>query len=89
MIAPNYDYIEDEQELYTLEEARHELKRRTRAKRKTKAYRKRLLKQRLISLFLLAVVITIGIIYQAWAYMTLFLPFLVYVLCEDRIILNV
>lgn len=89
MVANNYNYIEDKQELYTLSEAKRELIRRTKAKKNSKQYKKRLWKQKAIALVLIAVVTTIGIIYQAWAYMTLFLPFLVYVLCEDRIILNV
>lgn len=89
MVANNYNYIKDEQELYTLSEAKRELIRRTKAKKNSKQYKKRLWKQKAIALVLIAVVTTIGIIYQAWAYMTLFLPFLVYVLCEDRIILNV
>lgn len=89
MIAPNYNYVDDEQELYTLEEARHELAKRAKAKRETKAYKKRLLKQRLIALFLLGVIVTIGLLYQAWAYMTLFCPFFIYLLCEEKIILNV
>lgn len=89
MVANNYEYIEDEQELYTLSEARRELTRRTKAKRNSKQYKKRLRKQKAIVLALIAVVTTIGIIYQAWAYMTLFLPFLIYILCEDKIILNV
>ena len=89
MVANNYNYIEDEQELYTLSEAKRELIRRVKAKKNSKQYKKRLWKQKAITLALIAVVTTIGIIYQAWAYMTLFLPFLVYVLCEDKIILNV
>lgn len=89
MVANNYEYIEDEQELYTLSEAKRELARRTKAKRNGKMYKKRLRKQKAIAFALIAVVATIGIIYQAWAYMTLFLPFLIYVLCEDKIILNV
>ena len=89
MVANNYNYIEDEQELYTLSEAKRELIRRTKAKKKKKKKKKGLWKQKAIALVLITVVTTIGIIYQAWAYMTLFLPFLVYVLCEDRIILNV
>lgn len=89
MVANNYEYIEDEQELYTLSEARRELVRRTKEKRNSKQYKKRLRKQKAIALALIAVVTTIGIIYQAWAYMTLFLPFFIYVLCEDKIILNV
>ena len=89
MVANNYNYIKDEQELYTLSEARRELTRRQKAKKNSKQYKKRLWKQKAIALVLIAVVTTIGIIYQAWAYMTLFLPFLVYVLCEDKIILNV
>mgnify|MGYP000667712025 CR=1 FL=1 len=89
MVANNYEYIEDEQELYTLSEAKRELKRRIKEKRNSKQYKKRLRKQKAIALALIAIITTIGIIYQAWAYMTLFLPFLIYVLCEDKIILNV
>lgn len=89
MVANNYEYIEDEQELYTLSEAKRELTRRTKVKRNSKQYKKRLQKQKAIALTLIMVVTTIGIIYQAWAYMTLFLPFFIYVLCENKIILNV
>lgn len=89
MVANNYEYIEDEQELYTLSEARRELVRRTKERRNSKQYKKRLREQKAIALALIAIITTIGIIYQAWAYMTLFLPFLIYVLCEDKIILNV
>lgn len=89
MVANNYEYIEDEQKLYTLYEARRELVRRTNEKRNSKQYKKRLRKQKAIALTLIMVVAVIGIIYQAWAYMTLFLPFFIYVLCEDKIILNV
>lgn len=88
MVANNYEYIEDEQ-LYTLSEAKRELIRRTKAKKNSKQYKKRLWRQKAITLALIAVVTTIGIVYQAWAYMTLFLPFLVCVFCEDKIILNV
>lgn len=89
MIANNYEYIEDEQELYTLSEAKRELARRSRVKRNSKQYKKRLRKQKVIALSLIAIVTTIGITYQAWAYMTLFLPFFIYVLFENKIILNV
>lgn len=89
MVANNYEYIEDEQKLYTLYEARRELVRRTKEKRNSKQYKKRLRKQKAIALTLIMVVAVIGIIYQAWAYMTLFLPFFIYVLCENKIILNV
>ena len=36
MVANNYEYIEDEQELYTLSEAKRELIRRTKAKKNSK-----------------------------------------------------
>lgn len=88
MIAPNYNYIEDEQKLYTLEEARHELKRRTKVKRRSRAYKQKLLKQRVIGFTLLCAVLMFGVVgWYAITYMAT--PVLIWLICTNKVHLAV
>ena len=88
MVANNFEYIEDEQELYTLSEAKRELTRRTKAKRKSKAYKQRLLKQRVIAFTLLCAVLMFGVAgWYAITYMTA--PVLIWLICTNKVHLAV
>ncbi|MFR3950691.1 MAG: hypothetical protein ACLTY2_01420 [Coprococcus eutactus] len=88
MIASNYECIEDGQKLYTLSEAKRELTRRTKAKRKSKAYKQRLLKQRVIGFTLLCAVLMFGVVgWYAITYMAT--PVLIWLICTNKVHLAV
>lgn len=87
MVASNYEYIENEQ-LYTLSEAKRELTRRTKVKRKSKAYKQRLLKQRVIAFSLLCAVLMFGVAgWYAITYMAT--PVLIWLICTNKVHLAV
>lgn len=87
MVANNYEYIENEQ-LYTLSEAKRELIRRTKVKRKSKAYKQRLLKQRVIAFSLLCAVLMFGVAgWYAITYMAT--PVLIWLICTNKVHLAV
>lgn len=88
MVANNYNYIKDGQELYTLSEARRELAHRTKVKRKSRAYKQRLLKQRAIGFTLLCAVLMFGIAgWYAITYMAT--PVLIWLICTNKVHLAV
>ena len=87
MVASNYEYIENEQ-LYTLSEAKRVLARRTKAKRKSKVYKQRLLKQRVIGFTLLCAVLMFGVAgWYAITYMAT--PVLIWLICTNKVHLAV
>lgn len=87
MVANNYEYIENEQ-LYTLSEAKRELTRRTKVKRKSKVYKQRLLKQRVIAFTLLCTVLMFGVAgWYAITYMAT--PVLIWLICTNKVHLAV
>lgn len=88
MVANNFEYIEDEQELYTLSEAKRELTRRQKVKRRSRAYKQRLLKQRVIGFTLLCAVLMFGVVgWYAITYMAT--PVLIWLICTNKVHLAV
>lgn len=88
MVANNYEYIENEQKLYTLSEAKRELAHRTKLKRRSRAYKQRLLKQRVIGFTLLCAVLMFGVVgWYAITYMAT--PVLIWLICTNKVHLAV
>lgn len=88
MVASNYECIEDEQKLYTLSEAKRELAHRAKLKRRSRAYKQRLLKQRAIGFTLLCAVLMFGVVgWYAITYMAT--PVLIWLICTNKVHLAV
>ena len=87
MVANN-EYIEDGQKLYTLSEAKRVLAHRTKLKRRSRAYKQRLLKQRVIAFSLLCAVLMFGV--AGWYAITYTATaVLVWLICTNKVHLAV